>query len=139
MRQANGEHRALHREVEGTCTANVRAILLSLTTDVEYDATNAVAIGVIRAQAGLPLATAIAGDRMAFRRLWDLLVSEGKFSTSDSGRDALSSLTVQLHTVEDLFTNARRPIGGCCWMICCSVRCMVDGRCGPSPTSCGCR
>ncbi|HEX5256899.1 MAG TPA: helix-turn-helix domain-containing protein [Mycobacterium sp.] len=94
-----------HHRVADVCAANVRSILLSLTASNEFDPTQAAAVGVARAQAGQSLAAAIGSDRLGFRRLWGLLASEGRF-TSEIGREALSSLTVQLHGVEDLYTRA---------------------------------
>ncbi|ORA33322.1 hypothetical protein BST13_20100 [Mycobacterium aquaticum] len=94
-----------HTRLAELCTASVRSVLQSLTVDDEFDPTPAAAVGAARAQAGQPLAAAIGIDRVGFRRLWDLIVTEGQFTT-ETGRDALSSLTVQLHGIEDLYTRA---------------------------------
>jgi PucR C-terminal helix-turn-helix domain/GGDEF-like domain len=87
------------------CAANVRSVLSALTDEDAFDLDLATETGIDRARIRSPLASIIDSDRIKFRRLWEVIVVEGRL-TADRDRATLSSLTARLHAAEDLYINA---------------------------------
>jgi hypothetical protein len=96
------ESDALSAEV---CAANVRSVLSALTDEDAFDIGSATETGIGRARMRSPLAAIIDSDRIKFRRLWEIIVAEGRLTT-DRDRVTLTSLTARLHAAEDLYINA---------------------------------
>jgi hypothetical protein len=96
------ESHAVSAEV---CAANVRSILSALTDERAVDLDSATETGIDRARMRSPLASVIDSDRIKFRRLWEVIVAEGRL-TADRDRSTLTSLTARLHAAEDLYINA---------------------------------
>jgi hypothetical protein len=87
------------------CAANVRSVLSALNDEDAFDLGSATETGIDHARMRSPLASIIDSDRIKFRRLWEVIVAEGRLTT-DRDRAALTSLTARLHAAEDLYVNA---------------------------------
>jgi sugar diacid utilization regulator len=96
------ESHAVSAEV---CAANVRSVLSALTDEDAFDIGSATQTGIDRARMRSSLASIIDGDRNKFRRLWEIIVAEGRLTT-DRDRATLTNLTARLHTAEYLYINA---------------------------------
>jgi len=100
----NGVPRS-HAVSADACAANVRSVLSALTDEDAFDIGSATETGIDRARMRSPLGSIIDGDRIKFRRLWEIIVAEGRLTT-DRDRATLTNLTARLHTAEDLYINA---------------------------------
>ena len=87
------------------CVSNVRSVLAAMVSPSEFDAQPAIENGADRARQGMTVSTLIESDRIAFRRLWRLLVDE---SDQHRGIDAkvVQHMTANLHVAEELFATA---------------------------------
>jgi hypothetical protein len=88
-----------------TCVANVRSVLSAMVTPSAFDPEPAMVNGADRARQGMTVSTLIESDRIAFRRLWRLLVDE---ADRHPGLDAqiVQHMTANLHVAEELFATA---------------------------------
>jgi PucR-like helix-turn-helix protein/diguanylate cyclase with GGDEF domain len=87
------------------CSANIRSILAAMVDKTRFDSALATKIGVERARNKTALSSLLAGDRIGFRRLWDVVANEAARHPSINGV-ALRSLTARAHAAEDLYMNA---------------------------------
>jgi hypothetical protein len=90
---------------DAACRANIRTILAAMVNKTEFDSTPATQIGVQRAHSKTALSSLMAGDRIGFRRLWEVVANEEAKHLSLTG-EALRSLTARLHAAEELYTDA---------------------------------
>jgi hypothetical protein len=93
--------------VEGstTCMNNVRSVLASMVTPSAFDPQSAMENGVDRARQRLTVSAIIESDRIAFRRLWRLLVDEAAHHPSLDPA-TVHHMTANLHVVEEMFATA---------------------------------
>jgi hypothetical protein len=95
-----------HHDVgAAACRANIRSILAAMVDKTQFDSALATKIGVERARNKTALSSLLAGDRIGFRRLWDVVANEAARHPSINGL-ALRSLTARVHAAEDLYMNA---------------------------------
>jgi PucR C-terminal helix-turn-helix domain/GGDEF-like domain len=90
---------------DAACRANIRSILAAMVDETQFDSVPATKIGVERARNKTPLSSLMAGDRIGFRRLWDVVANEAARHPSING-DPLRSLTARLNAAEDLYMHA---------------------------------
>jgi hypothetical protein len=90
---------------EATCRANIRSILAVMVKETHFDSAPATKIGVQRARTTTALSSLMAGDRIGFRHLWDVVAKETASHLSING-DPLRSLTPRLHAAEELYMDA---------------------------------
>jgi PucR C-terminal helix-turn-helix domain/GGDEF-like domain len=88
-----------------TCAANVRSVVTAMAVPTVFDPEPAMRNGADRARQRLAVSSVIEGDRIAFRRLWQVLVNEAARHPKLDGQ-ALHSMTMNLHVAEDLFATA---------------------------------
>lgn len=86
------------------CVANVRSVLAATVSSSGFDAESAIENGADRARQGMTVSTLIESDRIAFRRLWRLLVDEADLQSIDA--KIVQQLTANLHLAEELFATA---------------------------------
>jgi hypothetical protein len=88
-----------------TCTANIRSIVGAVASSTVFDTGSAMRNGADRARQRLEVPAMIEGDRIAFRRLWQILVDEaaGHPNLDDA---ALHSMLVNLHAADELYLTA---------------------------------
>jgi PucR C-terminal helix-turn-helix domain/GGDEF-like domain len=88
-----------------TCTANIRSIVGAVASSTVFDTGSAMQNGADRARQRLEVPAMIEGDRIAFRRLWQILVDEaaGHPNLDDA---ALHSMLVNLHAADQLYLTA---------------------------------
>lgn len=87
------------------CAANIRSIMAAMVAEKNFDPTPATETGIDRARKKRVLSSVMEGDRIGFRRLWDVVADEAVMHPKIDG-EALRSLTAKLHTAEDLFMTA---------------------------------
>jgi PucR C-terminal helix-turn-helix domain/GGDEF-like domain len=90
---------------DAACRANIQSILAAMVDKTEFDSVPATQIGVQRARNKTALSSLMAGDRIGFRRLWDVVAHEAARRPSINS-EALRSLTARLHAAEDLYMHA---------------------------------
>src|SRR6478735_8224488 len=61
---------------DAACRANIRTILAAMVNKTEFDSAPATQIGVQRAHSKTALSSLMAGDRIGFRRLWEVVANE---------------------------------------------------------------
>jgi hypothetical protein len=88
-----------------TCVANVRSVLAAMASPSAFDPQSAMINGADRARQRMTVSTQIESDRIAFRRLWRLLVDEAEQHPSLDA-DILQHMTANLHVAEELFATA---------------------------------
>jgi PucR C-terminal helix-turn-helix domain/GGDEF-like domain len=88
-----------------TCVANVRSVLAAMAAPSAFDAQPAMENGADRARQGMSVSTLIESDRIAFRRLWRLLVDEAAQHPS-LDLQSVHHMTGNLHVAEELFATA---------------------------------
>jgi PucR C-terminal helix-turn-helix domain/GGDEF-like domain len=88
-----------------TCVANVRSVLAAMASPSAFDPEPAMANGADRARQGMTVPTLIESDRIAFRRLWRLLVDEAEQRPSLDA-ETLQHMTANLHMAEEQFATA---------------------------------
>jgi hypothetical protein len=81
---------------------NIRSVLSAMGSDKDFDPAPARQSGVDTARQQIPLSSVNEFYRIAFRRLWDAVADEAALHPKVD-REALHSLTVELHAVEHLF------------------------------------
>jgi PucR C-terminal helix-turn-helix domain/GGDEF-like domain len=91
--------------VVSACTAHIHAIFSAIAADSEFDPTAATEVGVERARDGVPLASVMEAYRVAFHRVWEVVVEEADIRVHGRG-EALRALTEKLLTASDVFTSA---------------------------------
>jgi hypothetical protein len=87
------------------CRANIRSILAAMVDETQFDSAPATQIGVQRARNKTALSSLMAGDRVGFRRLWDVVANVAARHASSNGQ-ALRGLTARLLSAEGLYTDA---------------------------------
>jgi hypothetical protein len=90
---------------QNTCAANVRSVVAVMAVPTVFDPEPAMRNGADRARQRLAVSSVIEGDRIAFRRLWQVLATEAARHPKLDGQ-ALHSMTMNLHVAEDLFATA---------------------------------
>ena len=88
-----------------TCVANVRSIVGAVAVSTAFDPESAMKNGADRARQRMAVSSMIEGDRIAFRRLWQILVDEAARHPNVDD-PALHSMLVNLHAADDLYVTA---------------------------------
>jgi PucR C-terminal helix-turn-helix domain/GGDEF-like domain len=88
-----------------TCVANVRSVLAAMVSPSAFDPEPAMENGADRARQGMTLSTLIESDRIAFRRLWRMLVDEADQHPAIDAQ-VVQHMTANLHVSEELFATA---------------------------------
>jgi hypothetical protein len=89
---------------DAMCRANIRSILAAMVDETQFDSAPATQIGVRRARNETALSSLMAGDRIGFRRLWDVVANVAARHASNG--QALRGLTARLLSAEGLYTDA---------------------------------
>ena len=88
-----------------TCVANVRSLIAAMAVPTAFDPEPAMEHGVERARQQMAVSSVIEGDRIAFRRLGQVLTDEAvRHPKLDA--QTLHGMMVNLHAVEDRFATA---------------------------------
>ena len=88
-----------------TCAANVRSVLAAMVSPSAFDPEPAMVNGADRARQRMSVSTLIESDRIAFRRLWRLLVDEA-VQHPEIDAQGVQHMTGNLHVAEELFATA---------------------------------
>ena len=93
--------------VEGraTCLANVQSLVAGMTTPSQFDAQPAIVRGADRARQRMAVSSVMEGNRIAFRRLWQVLVDEAARHPNVDAQ-IVQDMTANLQVTEELFTAA---------------------------------
>jgi hypothetical protein len=90
---------------QNACTANVRSVVAAMAAPAVFDPQPAMQTGADRARQRLAVSSVIEGDRIAFRRLWQVLAHEAARHREVDAR-TVHQMTANLHVAEDLFATA---------------------------------
>ena len=85
---------------DAMCRANIRSILAAMVDETQFDSAPATQIGVQRARDKTALSSLMAGDRIGFRRLWDVVANVAARHASSNGQ-ALRGLIARQRQVPD--------------------------------------
>jgi hypothetical protein len=91
--------------VAAGCAATMRAILGAIGAGGDFNVSVATRLGIERARDGVPLSSVMEAYRVGFRRVWEAVAAEAASRPGMNG-DALRTLTAELLTAQDLFTDA---------------------------------
>jgi hypothetical protein len=90
----------------GPSIGSVRSVVAAMADPTVFDPQSATQSGADQARTRVAVPSVIEGDRIGFRRLWQLFVDEaGRHPAVDA--QTLHQMTVNLYTVEDLFETAK--------------------------------
>jgi PucR C-terminal helix-turn-helix domain/GGDEF-like domain len=89
-----------------TYVADVRSVVAAMAVPTMFDPEPAIQTGVDQARQRLAVSAVIEGDRIAFRRLWQIFVDEAA-SHPDVDAQTLHQMTANLYAAEDLFATAK--------------------------------
>ena len=84
------------------CAANLRSVLSALTDEDAFDFDSATETGIDRARQRCSLVSIIQSDRLKFRHLWEIIITDGQLAPHRD-RATLSDMAARLHGVEDLY------------------------------------
>jgi hypothetical protein len=90
---------------QNACAANVRSVVAAMAAPAVFDPQPAMQTGADRARQRLAVSSVIEGDRIAFRRLWQVLADEAA-RHRDVDAHTVHQMTANLHVAEDLFETA---------------------------------
>jgi hypothetical protein len=88
-----------------TCAANVRSIVGAMAASTAFDPQSAMQNGADRARQQMAVSSVIEGDRIAFRRLWQVLTDEAARHPNVDA-PTVHHMMLNLHAAEDLFAAA---------------------------------
>jgi hypothetical protein len=89
-----------------TVVATVRSNIAATAAPAMFDPEAAIQLGADQARQRLAVSAVIEGDRIAFRRLWQVLVDEAARHPAVDAQ-TLQQITANLYAVEDLFAAAK--------------------------------
>jgi PucR C-terminal helix-turn-helix domain/GGDEF-like domain len=90
---------------QNACAANVRSVVAAMAAPEVFDPQPAMQTGADRARQRLAVSSVIEGDRIAFRRLWQVLAHEAA-RHRDVDAHSVHQMTANLYAAEDLFATA---------------------------------
>jgi hypothetical protein len=91
--------------LQKTCAANIRSVVAAMAVTTAFDPEPAMQTGADRARQRMAVSSVIEGDRIAFRRLWQVMTDEAA-RHPNLDPQTLHGMTANLHVAEDLFANA---------------------------------
>jgi hypothetical protein len=91
--------------LQKTCAANIRSVVAAMAVTTAFNPEPAMQTGADRARQRMAVSSVIEGDRIAFRRLWQVMTDEAAHRPNLDAQ-TLHGMTVNLHVAEDLFANA---------------------------------
>jgi hypothetical protein len=91
--------------LQKTCAANIRSVVAAMAVSTAFDPEPATQTGADRARQRMAVSSVIEGDRIAFRRLWEVLTDEAARHPNLEAQ-TLHGMMLNLHVAEDLFASA---------------------------------
>jgi hypothetical protein len=88
------------------CVATVRSSIAATASLAMFDPEPAIQLGAEQARQQLAVSAVIEGDRIGFRRLWQVLAAEAT-RHPDVDAHTVNEMTANLHTAEDLFATGK--------------------------------
>jgi hypothetical protein len=88
------------------CVATVRSSIAATAAPAMFDPEPAIQLGAEQARQRMAVSTVIEGDRIGFRRLWQVLAAEATRHPDVDAR-TVNQMTANLHAAEDLYATAK--------------------------------